>query len=278
LKSLEALPEGPHSTLFSPYVFFLSRETPRPVFEFMVRSFGGHIGWHESQGAGSIVKEDDDSITHVIIDRPPLAARDGETEQQRLRRLRRKYVQPQWIVDCVNAGKILLEDNYAQGKLLPPHLSPFGEQDGAYNPALLEPVASRDAAEEEEEEEEEAAEAEESTADKQDILLQDIAVDSEDEGADHIRTAELNAELAGVDAHTFDKQLRVAKQKQQNSSKASGRDQGEKDMNKMMMSNKKRKLYEKLKYTQNKKTAERTALESKRKVLDKKAHRKRATD
>lgn len=135
LKSLTALPQSLSTTLFAPCTFFLSRETSRPIFEFFVRSFGGRIGWPASSGSGSPFDETDDSITHVIIDRP-LVERTGEAPDELKCRLRRKYVQPQWVVDCINAGKILLEEPYRQGATLPPHLSPFGEYMGAYDPTV----------------------------------------------------------------------------------------------------------------------------------------------
>jgi pescadillo protein len=133
LQSLNALPQTISADLFAPYTFFLSRESSRPIFEFIVRSFGGRIGWPASSGSGSPFEETDDSITHVIIDRP-LVRKPNETAEEQDRRFRRKYVQPQWVVDCVNLGKILLEEPYGQGKTLPPHLSPFGEYEGAYDP------------------------------------------------------------------------------------------------------------------------------------------------
>jgi pescadillo len=115
LHSLSSLPQSQASKLFAPYTFFLSRETSRPIFEFIVRSFGGRIGWPASSGGGSPFDETDEAITHVIIDRPVIE-RPNETEEERERRRRRKYVQPQWVVDCINAGKILLEEPYTQGR------------------------------------------------------------------------------------------------------------------------------------------------------------------
>ena len=115
-QSLAALPQSVAPKLFAPYTFWLSRETSRPIFEFLVRAFGGRIGWPASSGAGSPFEEDDESITHVIIDRP-VVERPNETEEERQRRRRRKYVQPQWVVDSINAGKILLEDAYAHRSL-----------------------------------------------------------------------------------------------------------------------------------------------------------------
>lgn len=59
--------------LFSGLVFWLSRETPRNLLEFVIRSFGGKVGWPATMGSGSPFNEDDASITHVIVDRPAVA-------------------------------------------------------------------------------------------------------------------------------------------------------------------------------------------------------------
>ena len=62
------------------------------------------------------------------------------------------YIQPQWIIDCVNVRRVLPTDDYAPGTCLPPHLSPFvEEQEGDYIPP--ERQAQLDEVEGEEEEE-----------------------------------------------------------------------------------------------------------------------------
>ena len=53
--------------LFSGLVFFLNREVPREMFEFIVCSFGGRVGW---DGPGSPYDVNDAAITHQIVDRP----------------------------------------------------------------------------------------------------------------------------------------------------------------------------------------------------------------
>ena len=257
LKTLSTLPQSTSAKLFAPYTFWLSRETSRPIFEFIVRAFGGRIGWPATSGSGSPFDETDDSITHVIIDRP-VVQRANESEEERERRRRRKYVQPQWVVDCVNAGKILLEDLYAQGKTLPPHLSPFGERADAYDPTAMIAGADEDEEMEDEEEaiegdgdEEEEEEEEEATRPVKAALK--AAAAAEDAAA--LRAAELAAEAAGVDFGTFEKESKKA-QKKAKKAEVPKADEAEQDMNKMMMSNKQRKLYERMKYGEKKRAVE----------------------
>lgn len=252
LKSLAALPQSISTTLFAPYTFFLSRESSRPIFEFIIRSFGGRIGWPASSGSGSPVEEDDDIITHIIIDRP-LVEKTNENAEERERRLRRKYVQPQWVADCINAGRILLEEPYGQGKTLPPHLSPFGEYEGAYDPTAGlagRDIAMADAEEEEESEEEEAEDSDTQNDAKEIASRTAAAVAAEDPAA--LRAAELAAEAAGIDYGTFEKGVAKSQKKVKKVDAAGEPD----DMNKMMMSNKKRKLYERMKHGEKKRATE----------------------
>jgi len=66
------------ANIFSEYYFYLSREVTRPTLEFVIRSFGGQVGWDATLGAGSPYTIDDPRITHHIIDRPvPVASTSG---------------------------------------------------------------------------------------------------------------------------------------------------------------------------------------------------------
>ena len=240
LQTLSGLPQTMTSNLFSPFTFWLSREVSRTIFEFVVRSFGGQIGWPSSSGAGSPFDETHPKITHVITDRP-IVEKKGVDPIQRELHARRKYIQPQWIVDCVNAGKVLLEEPYGQGKILPPHLSPFAEYEGAYIP--LEATDGQQG------EEMVSTSGDEDEIDK----AVENAVASGDPTA--LIAAELEAEAAGVGYVEFEAEVHQAVRKQ--STKLDEQMKGaEHNMNKMMMSNKQRKLYEKMKYSQAKKTAE----------------------
>ena len=91
---------------------FLSREVPQRAFEFIIRSCGGAVTW---AGNSAPVPEDSDAITHCVIDRRAVPAK----------RSGRDYVQPQWVVDSLNEGRLLPVEEYAPGAKLPPHLSPF---------------------------------------------------------------------------------------------------------------------------------------------------------
>jgi pescadillo protein len=286
------------SKLFAPYSFYLSRETPRSLMEFVIRAFGGRVGWPSSSGSGSPYGEDDNSITHLIVDRPvipgqpisvinaPVSDGKGESEEERTRRRRRKYIQPQWVMDCINAGRILPEERYVRGTELPPHLSPFGEEKGAYEPTVdyEVPAATKNVATVEEESEEESTVEGEDNEDEG--MDQDNEEDEENEEEEEeeeeerhtklvenakvralqkarnvtktrdsaaVRAAELEAEAAGVDFATFDKATKVKSSK---IAKVDDTKQKEEEMNKMMMGNKQRKLYEKMKYGERKRNEE----------------------
>jgi len=255
LHALSSLPQSTAPKPFSSFTFFLSRETSRPLFEFIVRSFGGRIGWPASSGTGSPIDESDDAITHMIIDRPVISGLQ-ESEEEKRRRRRRKYIQPQWVVDCVNAGRILSEEQYEQGKTLPAHLSPFGEEKGAYDPSKHAEVEANDV-EDVMDEEEDVAVA--------DVTPLDAAVARAAEDSEQLHAAELEAESRGVDFGTFEKKLAKAKtSKGKNSAPQAKKGDDESDMNKMMMSRKQRTLYEKMKYGERKHAAERENMENKR--------------
>jgi hypothetical protein len=200
------------------------------------------------------------SITHVIVDRPPVA---GQTVSVG----RCKYVQPQWVIDSVNAGRVLVEDVYAQGKTLPPHLSPFGEGSGTYMPETDGEGAIEGA---------EAAESEESEDDEDD------GDEAMDEGDDQVpekksevakpalvaaaaapedkalrRAAEIEAERAGTEYATFEADLKKAMKTQAKTKEPEPVvADTEAEMNKMMMSNKQRKLYERMKFGERKRATE----------------------
>lgn len=171
------------ASLFAPYTFFISREAPRTPLEFLLRAFGcKRIAWDAVLGEGAFTHDElDPRITHQIVDRPPLPesslppqpknpnAENGTEAAPTVRPGQkvpgRIYVQPQWVWDCVNEGRIVRPDLYAPGATLPPHLSPWVKpKKGEYDPRVAlteqeeEGEAERHAEEEEEEEEESGSE------------------------------------------------------------------------------------------------------------------------
>lgn len=142
------------ASLFAPFTFFLSRETPRAPLEFILKAFGcKRVGWDGILGDGAFTtNESDPAITHQIVDRLPLSngalvADIPETEHggaalataqwPRSTMPGRTYVQPQWVWDCINQSKLLRPDLYAPGAELPPHLSPWMKpKKGDYDPNL----------------------------------------------------------------------------------------------------------------------------------------------
>ena len=109
-------------TLFKGLIFYLGREVPIEIFETVISSCGGLFG---DESENSAFKEDDRRITHYIVDRPPAGIEMKKNKE---------YIQPQWIFDCINKKSLVPVSEYAPGKKLPPHLSPFYEvnENGEY--------------------------------------------------------------------------------------------------------------------------------------------------
>jgi pescadillo protein len=166
------------ASLFAPFTFYLARETPRASLEFILKAFGcKRVGWDGILGDGAFTtNESDPAITHQIIDRPAMSNGDAapevaQTEEgaapvaqwPRSTMPGRTYVQPQWVWDCINQGKLLRPDLYAPGAEMPPHLSPWVKaKKGEYDPnlplAAQQPDGEAEAFEEMEDEDEDAFE------------------------------------------------------------------------------------------------------------------------
>ena len=188
------------ATLFSDLTFFISREAPRHSVEFLLRAFGcKRVGWDAVSGEGAYTHNEADSrITHQIVDRP-LVTQDAvravteqqEHEGQTTQTVRpgtyipgRTYIQPQWVWDCVNEGRLLRPDLYAPGATLPPHLSPWMKPtSGQYDPR--------------------ATLAEQEQEGEDDIMAEDIEEVSEDQ-------AEVIAHSLEEDQVSFDGGMDVA--------------------------------------------------------------------
>ena len=311
------------STLFSNLTFFLSRETPRQPLEFILRAFGcKRVGWDAVLGEGAYTHNElDTSITHQIVDRPPIQV-DAEDEpevedNQTAQRLRpgsrvpgRIYIQPQWIWDSINDEELKRPDLYAPGAQLPPHLSPFVKKvRGQYDPSAPLNEQERDdeelEAESDEEDEVDVSDDElavkkpisslmdvDATGEGMDVAgsdgedseaesdvaesfggFSDAEEESEDEGLSKAKQSqrELEAELSGVALEQ--KLVDPVQEKKLKARKAAAKREKEEreelERAKMMMSRKKRKIFEKMDYSNKKKDAEAEKLRGKRRKIEK---------
>jgi pescadillo protein len=118
--------------LFAGLTLFLSREVPRGYIELVCLAYGGKVGW---EGPNSPISPTDPSITHHVVDRPKLPSSYNSLPKSR------EFVQPQWILDCANFQFLLPIAKYRVGATLPPHLSPWvDDEEEGYKPAYAEEV------------------------------------------------------------------------------------------------------------------------------------------
>lgn len=121
--------------LFSKFTFFIGREVSLDLMEFVALAYGAKVISeaaidelidNEDEKASndySRIKLNLDAVTHHVCDRPSIPNKVPG----------RSYVQPQWLLDSVNQGKLVPIGPYGPGEILPPHLSPWGDR-GTYDP------------------------------------------------------------------------------------------------------------------------------------------------
>lgn len=128
----DAAQQDQRANLFSKLTFFVNREVPLSIMQLCITAFGGRVSW---DGPGAPYASDDRSITHHVVDRPV------QNQATAAGSVAREYIQPQWVFDSINAGVLLPVRLYAPGAKLPPHLSPFvdDEKEG-YLPRFREEV------------------------------------------------------------------------------------------------------------------------------------------
>lgn len=218
-------------TLFEGKKFFLNREVPRESLVFVIRAFGGEVSWDKMSFVGATFDENDETITHQIVDRPSM-------EKQFISRY---YVQPQWVFDSVNRREMLPVEEYLMGAILPPHLSPFKNEqlNEVYVPpeerALMDPSyklnADEDDEEEKQEDNEEIEEDEEEEEDSDEDDEEDAPVDGKEKErlakkkAMKVKAGQVTKEVPWADAkedkHAFNLRAKLIKPKHKKFYKAS---------------------------------------------------------
>lgn len=247
--------------IFSSYTFYLSREIPTKTWEFIIKATGGRVITAlqlpslDSSSPSAEEQKLINSITHVVIDRPIPQERISSAMGDR----KWVWVQPQWVADCINRNKIISSEEYKPGNLLPPHLSPWEGEGELSRPWLEEngQAVSGEGAEqlddvELEEEEDDEEDDDEEDGDEQDEAgdLPSALLAASENPSDPtlVHAAELEAERNGISHAEFQKQLKELSKKNATAKPATKAKEGEEDLAKIMMSNKKAKLYEKMKY------------------------------
>jgi pescadillo protein len=305
------------NSLFGKFTFYLSRETPKAALEFILKSFGcTKVGWDATFGDGAFTTDEKDPrITHQIVDRPAVAPADGAegSNGTQLRVPGRTYVQPQWVWDCMNQGKLLRPDLYSPGASLPPHLSPWMKP----KPGMYDPTRTL---EEQEREDERDLDAEEDVNPGEDAddgengieASQSGSSDEEDESdEEEVKTGEgMTVDIGGSDGEEdaseagewdglsdagedlSDQDQQLSQYQQELEAEAAGRpiavhavkdkavearkkrdlrekrEQEELDRQRMMMTNKKRKLFDKMHYGNRRREAEAEKLRQKRRRVE----------
>uniref|UniRef100_A0A7S2ZN03 Pescadillo homolog n=1 Tax=Rhodosorus marinus TaxID=101924 RepID=A0A7S2ZN03_9RHOD len=251
--------EGKEKLVFSGLKVFLGRETPVSALEFVLRAQGAKVGW---DGENSPFTSDERGLTHWVIDRPAIPGK---------RRMDLEYVQPQWVFDSVNNSTLLPTSIYGIGVTLPPHLSPFVDdvaegyvpkykaylqrlKDG--DPELFKETALAVNDDSEEDMDDLDNDDDNSQKEEAESKHEDGSSDSEDEDEDEEMEEDLAKDMAEM--------------------KEEGKKQSE-ELAKLMMSRKKRNLYERMVHGKNRKSDQVRKLEERRDAIEtKKAKKRRA--
>lgn len=227
--------EEQEKNLFAGFRFFLSREVPQSCLEVVIRSFGGQVGW---DGEGSPYSDVNDLVTHHIMDRPTTGHR----------YFNREYIQPQWIFDCCNATVLLPVEKYAPGCALPPHLSPFvdDEKEG-YVPEYRQKIDKLKSA--------------------RDVLQ--IENDQEEHTSPYLHGTEQESSSDESSTNGNNGKRSLSPEPTATSKKARQQkdDQEMKELAKTMMSKKAKRLYDRMQYGLNKKSTKAATLQAKADAL-----------
>lgn len=235
--------------LFAGLTFFISREVPRGYLELICLSYGGKVGW---EGEDSPISVKDASITHHIVDRPKLPSSYNGLPSSR------EYVQPQWILDCANFHFLLPCARYGIGTELPPHLSPWvNDEEEGYKPAYAEEVEKMKNGEVLEDMDEVSDENDE----KEDISPTEYKKEEEEDDDDE----------EGEEEEDEDEE----EEKKRSKKRKNAEDEEAKELAKVMMSKKASRLYGRMQHGLAQKQAKVDELHRRRKEIDSKKQSKK---
>lgn len=244
--------DSPTSMLFSGFVFYISREVPIDILEFLILCCGGSvISEIAIDQLSDLDNLDLSKVTHQIVDRPVLKNKVAG----------RTYIQPQWVFDSLNKNELVPVNLYLPGETLPPHLSPWGDVSG-YDPN----------AEETHDEEQDEKSDQDDDESKENDEQNKINIENDDDDSDSdeglIVQKELELESQGITYSEAKKHLEDNVNPSRKSKRKSEEEE-EKDLKLIMMTNKKRKLYNKMKYSNEKKDEKIEKLKKKKRQISK---------
>lgn len=237
--------------LLAKKVFFLNREVPRYSLEFIIPAFGGDYGY---EGEESMFAEDDKKITHHIMDRKI-------NESKMKFDVKRDYIVPQWVFDCINHQVVLPVSQYKPGDAPPAHLSPFVDNKlEGYLPKRQEEINDiKGIVEEVFEPEVDEEEAESDSEDAPNTKNKD----SEEQGEEMNKFDDESSDEDEVEAQEqLQKQMRMKSKLKQSLEKE------RKELGKLLMTKKQRRLYTRINYSLRRKQKFIQKLKEKREVIE----------
>ncbi|KYM82452.1 Pescadillo like protein [Atta colombica] len=264
--------------LFKGIKIFINREVPREPLVFILRCFGGEVSWDKLLFVGATFDENDETITHQIVDRPSMIKQ----------YISRYYVQPQWVFDSVNAKELLPIEKYLMGAVLPPHLSPFteGRQDQTYIPpeerALMDPDYKLNNLEADSEEEEENKE--DKNENEEEKTENDLSSGSDEEMEEEEENDDNDVQIDEKEKEKMKKQVQLQKKKmkvqtgeilKENSWEKARLEKQEYRLREKMIKKKHRKLYQSMMKGREGRAKEIWLLRKKRRIHDAKEKEKR---
>lgn len=236
--------------LFAKHVFFFNREVPRYSLEFIVPAFGGEFGY---EGDESMYSKDDKAITHHIMDRKI-------NESQMAFDIKRDYIVPQWVYDCINHQILLPASQYKPGVPPPAHLSPFVDNKlEGYLPKRQEEINEMKGIVEEvyEPEIDDEGEGEQEAAQEE----EDKVMEQDQEQGD-----KFDDESSDSDEEEAKKQIQKSMKMKSKLKKSLEKER--KELGKLLMTKKQRRLYSRINYSLRRKKAFVNKLKEKREQLE----------